>query len=150
MTWPFKIYGREIGSVENLVELALQSSNGSVRVWAFSASGEASILDVDTYTSSAQDVVTVPCMSLIVGSESSLESARLLDRASLGILSLRSYRKRKSGEVRDDFACLCGPVPLYFEDPRETNGSYSPLHRPSFAACIVDFKVPRLGLREGL
>jgi hypothetical protein len=156
MMWPFKIYGKEIGSVDNLVELALQSSNGSVRIWAFSASGEASIFDVDTFTTSTQDLATVPYKSLTLGSDGSLKSTRLVDRADSGVLPLRSCRKRKSGELHDNFASRYGPsrrmsnMAHDFQTIKDGNPDGSSLRRPSFAACIVDFKIPELGSREGL
>ncbi|KAJ5623903.1 hypothetical protein N7510_000212 [Penicillium lagena] len=156
MMWPFKIYGKEIGSVDNLVELALQSSNGSVRVWAFDASGEASIFDVDTFTTSTQDLATVPCKSLTLASDGSLESARLVDRTDSGVSPLRSCRKRKSGEQHDNFTSRYGPsrrmsnMAHDFQTIRNGGSDESPLRRPSFAACIVDFKIPELESREGL
>ncbi|KAJ5820427.1 hypothetical protein N7474_006018 [Penicillium riverlandense] len=156
MMWPFKIYGKEIGSVDNLVELALQSSNGSVRVWAFSASGEASIFDVDTFTTSTQDLATVPCKSLTLGPDGSLKSARLVDRTDSGVLPLRSCRKRKSGELHDTFASRYGPgrrmsnLTHDIQTIRDGKAGNASLRRPSFAACIVDFKIPELGSGEGV
>lgn len=162
MMWPFKIYGKEIGRVDNLVELALQSSNGGARVWAFSAAGEAHVFDIDTIISTKQPVADVPCKMVTVSSDGSLESSRLVDRAALGTTPLQGSRKRKSTELRDKFVGRYGTTRFVSSmtldglEPTSTIAAAlaqhedSSIRRPSFAACIVDFKIPELGPREGL
>ncbi|KAJ5390902.1 uncharacterized protein N7496_001970 [Penicillium cataractarum] len=161
MMWPFKIYGKEIGRVDNVVELALQSSNGGARVWAFGAAGEAHVFDIDTLTSTARTIAESPCKVVAVGSDGSLENARLVDRAKLGTSPLEGSRKRKFPELRDDFVGRYGTtrfVPSMTLDGLEPTSTVaaalsekedSSIRRPSFAACIVDFKIPELGPREG-
>lgn len=161
MMWPFKIYGKEIGRVDNVVELALQSSNGGARVWAFGAAGEAHVFDIDTLTSTAQTMAESPCKVVTVGSDGSVETARLVDRAALGTPPLEGSRKRKFTELRDDFLGRYGTsrfVPSLTLDGLEPTSTVaaalaqseeSSIRRPSFAACIVDFKIPELGPREG-
>lgn len=153
MMWPFKIYGKEIGRVDNVVELALQSSNGGARVWAFSAAGEAHVFDIDTLTTTAQTIAESPCKVVTVGSDGSLESARLVDRTALGTSPLEGSRKRNFTELRDDFVGRYGMsrfVPSMTLDGLEPTSTVaaalsqnedSSIRRPSFAACIVDFKI---------
>jgi hypothetical protein len=158
MMWPFKIYGKEIGRVDNPVELALQSSDGGARVWAFNASGEATVFDVDTVTSTSNDVSEVPCKIVTVGSDGNLDSSHLIDRAELGASPLQDTRKRKSSVLREDFVgryWISRYVPSVAFDGLEpangvpTGSQNDTIRRPSFAACIVDFKIPELGSREG-
>ncbi|KAJ5167680.1 uncharacterized protein N7482_003274 [Penicillium canariense] len=161
MMWPFKIYGKEIGRVDNLVELALQSSHGGARIWAFSASGQATVFDIDTFTSTTQSAADIPCKFVTVGADGSLESSRFVDRAQVGITSLEGSRKRKSTELGNDFVGRYGTsrfVPsMALDGPESTSNAAvalapnenSSVRRPSFAACIVDFKIPELGPREG-
>ncbi|KAJ5892240.1 uncharacterized protein N7473_008468 [Penicillium subrubescens] len=161
MMWPFKIYGKEIGRVDNVVELALQSSNGGARIWAFSASGEAHVFDIDTLTSTTKTTTETPCKIVTVGSDGSLESSRLVDRAELRTSPLQGSRKRKFTELRDEFVGRYGTsrfVPNMTLDGLEPTSVVaaalapnedSSIRRPSFAACIVDFKIPELGPREG-
>lgn len=156
MMWPFKIYGKEIGRLENLVELAMQSGNGSARVWAFSASGEARLFDVDTFSTDSQADVSQSCKVVSVGSDGSLESTRLVDRAELDAVPLNQSRKRKASELRDDFVgrygvtrYVSGMVSDGLEPVPPAQIDDSSIRRPSFAACIVDFKIPELSAREG-
>ncbi|CRL18321.1 unnamed protein product [Penicillium camemberti] len=139
MMWPFKIYGKEIGSVKGTVELALQSSQGGVRVWAFGEDGKGTVLDVDTGDA--------PTRSLGVGSDGGLEDLGIVQRAGLGGLGVS--RKRKFEEVKTGFAgrygagrysagvdvkpCAAGVHGIH-QDPS--------VRRSSFAACIIDFKIP--------
>lgn len=139
MMWPFKIYGKEIGSVKGTVELALQSSGGGVRVWAFGKDGKGTVLDVDTGDA--------PTRSLGVGSDGGLEDLGIVQRAGLG--ELQGSRKRKFEEVRTGFVgqygagrypagvdvkpCAAGVHGIH-QDPS--------VRRSSFAACIIDFKTP--------
>lgn len=88
MMWPLKIYGKEIGRVQNVVDLALLSSYGGARVWAFEATGETSIIDVDTFTFSAQGPADVPCKSLSVDTDGSVEITHLISREKRGLNSL--------------------------------------------------------------
>lgn len=139
MMWPFKIYGKEIGSVKGTVELALQSSEGGVRVWAFGEDGKATVLDVDTGDA--------PTRSLGVGSDGELEDLGIVQRASsTGIRS----RKRKFEEVKTGFAGRHG-AGRYSADGVNVKPCAAGVHgihqdpsvrRSSFAACIIDFKIP--------
>lgn len=160
MMWPFKIYGKEIGRVDNLVELGLQSANGGARVWAFGASGEATVFDVDTFTSASHTAADVPCKAVTVGADGGLVSTRMADRAEFGPSSLQASRKRKSSELRDNFVGRYGLsryVPSMRLDGLEPASPFTPgvqnedssIRRASFAACIVDFKIPELGPRQG-
>ncbi|KAJ5132998.1 hypothetical protein N7448_007156 [Penicillium atrosanguineum] len=158
MMWPFKIYGKEIGRVENVVELGLQSSNGGARVWAFNASGEGTILDIDTFTS-ANHRADRPCKMVTVGSDGKLQPVRSLIRADLRASPLRDSRKRKASVLQDGFVGRYGIsryVPSTAFDGLEPANAFSAgmqkddsIRRPSFAACIVDFKIPELGSRDG-
>ncbi|OJJ43228.1 hypothetical protein ASPZODRAFT_74748 [Penicilliopsis zonata CBS 506.65] len=185
MMWPLKIYGKEIGRMDQVVELALQSSTGGVRVWAFGASGETNVIDVDTFTSPARPLGDVPCKSLSVGPDGSLVSPKLIDRAELGYLppapssfssssssssspattpSTTASRKRKQTDDRRDFGgqytssqqlrkimtdCLDSSTDSEPASSASTALSVAIKRRPSFAACIVDFKIPELSVREG-
>lgn len=161
MMWPFKIYGKEISRVENVVELALQSANGGARVWAFDGSGEAHVFDIDTPSSTAQTTAEIPCKRVTVSADGSLQSSRFVDRASSRTSPLQRKRKRKFTELRDDFVGRYGTtrfVPSMALDELEPTSTVaaalaqnedSSIRRPSFAACIVDFKLPELGPREG-
>ncbi|CAG8890576.1 unnamed protein product [Penicillium egyptiacum] len=136
MMWPFKIYGKEIGSVKGTVELALQSSEGGVRVWAFGEDGKGTILDVDTGDT--------PTRSLGVGSGGGLEDLGIVPRAGLG--GLQGSRKRKFEEV-NGFAGRYG-AGRYLGDVKPCGAGVHGIHqdpsvrRSSFAACIIDFKIP--------
>jgi hypothetical protein len=150
MMWPFKIYGKEIGSVDGLVELSLQSSEGGVRVWAFGANGKATVFDVDTFTSVNSGPSSVPISALRVGAEGGVESLKTVKRGGPA-----SSRKRKAEILTDGFAgrygagrhsadglglvkpCAAG-VHGVQQDPS--------VRRSSFAACILDFKIPELGI----
>lgn len=159
MMWPFKIYGKEIGSMDDgVVELALQSSHGGARVWAFGRSGATKVFDVDTFTSAECRPSDIPCKSLSIGADGSVVSAGLVNRTGLQSGS-KTSRKRKSPEPRVDFG---GQDPITPPLPSSKLGGHEPWmgasqvataapeeRRASFAACIVDFKVPDLGTREG-
>ncbi|KAJ5143246.1 uncharacterized protein N7515_002033 [Penicillium bovifimosum] len=145
MMWPFKIYGKEIGSVKGVVELSLQSSEGGLRVWAFGEDGKASVLDVDTGD--------VPTRSVGVGSDGKLEDLGNIHKSGMN-LGLQVSRKRKFEEEKSGFAgrygagrysadgvdglkpCAAGVHGVH-QDPS--------VRRSSFAACIIDFKIPELG-----
>lgn len=153
--WPFKIYGKEIGRVENVVELAMQSANGGARVWAFGASGEATILDVDTFSADTEAAGNRHCKVVSVGSNGRLGPIRLVDRAELDSVPLKQPRKRKATELRDSFVGrygvirhVPGMIPDGLEPVTAQIDDWS-IRRPSFAACIVDFKIPELCAREG-
>ncbi|KAJ5824962.1 hypothetical protein N7447_007302 [Penicillium robsamsonii] len=132
MMWPFKIYGKEIGSVKGTVELALQSSEGGVRVWAFGQDGKATVLDIDTGD--------VPTRSFGVGSDGGLEDLGIVQR------SLGGSRKRKFEEARTGFVGY--GAGRYMGDEIKpcaagVHGVHHPsVRRSSFAACIIDFKIP--------
>lgn len=140
MMWPFKIYGKEIGSVKGTVELALQSSEGSVRVWAFGKNGKGTVLDVDTGDT--------PTRSLGVGSDGGLEDFGIVQKVGLG--GLQGSRKRKFEEVKTGFAGRYG-AGRYSADGVDVKPCAAGVHgihqdpsvrRSSFAACIIDFKIP--------
>ncbi|KKK18701.1 hypothetical protein ARAM_001205 [Aspergillus rambellii] len=152
MMWPFKIYGKEIGRVDNVVELALQSSHGGARVWAFGASGEASILDVDTLSSVSQQVSDIPCKSFSIGADGCIASAQLVNRSESehGLPLLGSSRKRKQCEPRADFTgqhMLRQHNSLFLDGHEPSSSSVlssTSTRRASFSAYIVDFKIPEL------
>lgn len=165
MMWPFKIYGKEIGKVENVVELALQSSNGGARIWAFSANGRSTVLDIDTFAPSSFDGKgsSQRCNFVTVGPDGSLGFDKENDSLDLG-----SSRKRKLPRMNDGFhgrygASRFGSNVTSQGPPKSSEGLPSdsnsfpaanrdenpPIGRPSFAACIVDFKIPELGTRKG-
>ncbi|CAI7651454.1 unnamed protein product [Penicillium glandicola] len=90
MMWPFKIYGKEIGSAKGTVELALQSSEGGVRVWAFGEDGKGTVLDVDTGDT--------PIRSLGVGSDGGLKDLGIIQKA--GGLGSRKRKFEKFEEAK--------------------------------------------------
>lgn len=153
MMWPFKIYGKEIGRMANVVELALQASHGGARVWAFGASGETHVIDVDTFSSVSQSTADIPLRSMTVGADGSLASVKSTRRAESEMLPPTTSRKRKQAELRDGFGGQHSLLPR----TQHVLGMHGMLHvgdamasrRTSFAACIVDFKIPELGSREG-
>ncbi|CAG8009013.1 unnamed protein product [Penicillium nalgiovense] len=136
MMWPFKIYGKEIGSVKGTVELALQSSKGGVRVWAFGDDGKGTVLDIDTGD--------VPTRSLGVGSDG-VKDLGIIQRTGLG--GLQGSRKRKFEEVEAGFTGRYG-AGRYSGDVKPCAAGIHGIHqdssvrRSSFAACIIDFKIP--------
>lgn len=154
MMWPLKIYGKEIGRVDNIVELALQSSYGGARVWAFGASGETAIIDVDTFTSTAQQPTDVPCRSLSVDTDGSIEAAEVVGRSEPG-----SRPRLKRAPTSTDFKGQHSTLSDSVEDHANNGppGKISPVtaeealsrRRPSYAACIVGLNIPELGAREG-
>ncbi|GFF34784.1 hypothetical protein IFM46972_04344 [Aspergillus udagawae] len=159
MMWPFKIYGKEIARMENVVELALQSASGGARIWAFGANGETNIIDIDTFSLSNQQSSSIPCKSLTIDADGNIASAQWVDRTDSGLLTSQSSRKRKSSDSREDFggqqSAICRLPRFLHEGYVPTNNVLPPAflgpaaRRPSFAACIVDFKIPELGQREG-
>ncbi|KAL2868744.1 F-box protein [Aspergillus lucknowensis] len=159
MMWPFKIYGKEIGQVENVVELALQSSHGGARVWAFGASGETRIIDVDTFTKTSQQASDIPCKSFTIGPDGRIASAQLVNRSKHGLIAPDTPRKRKQYESRADFVGRrmlrhqSSPATLHGQDTHSScssnNNNNNNLilrhqRRPSFAARIVDVRIPEL------
>ncbi|KAJ5093096.1 hypothetical protein N7456_008957 [Penicillium angulare] len=158
MIWPFKIHGKDVGRVENVVELALQSSNGGAKVWAFSASGDASIFDIDTFTSPAQSASDIPCTVVRVSSDGSVDSTSTVQRSNLGSIAHSVSRKRKADALQDEFVGRYGTsqntfgsklAGLHSANAPGARNENSPIRQPSFAACIVDFKIPDLGIRDG-
>lgn len=155
--WPFKIYGKDVGRMDNVVDLALQCSLGGARIWAFGAAGSTSIFDVDTFTSADHRPSDIPCKSLSIGSDGSVLSTGLVNRS--GVQTPEPSRKRKQCQPSINFggqypithqlhsAMLDGhdPYPSASQAAIEAAGR----RRASFAACIVDFKVPDLGTRMG-
>ncbi|KAL2815633.1 hypothetical protein BDW59DRAFT_15140 [Aspergillus cavernicola] len=150
MMWPFKIYGKEIGRVENVVDLALQSSHGGARIWAFGASGETSIIDVDTFTKASQQAPDIPCKSFTIGADGRIASAQLVNRTEHCLISPGAPRKRKHMS-RAEFTGRhmlrhhSSPAMVHGQDASAINKPFlSRNRRPSFAARIVDVKIPEL------
>lgn len=164
MMWPLKIYGKEIGRMDNVVELALQSSHGGARVWAFGASGETNIIDVDTFTSPTQRPADVPCKSLSIDADGSVETAQFVNRSEeSGLFSPRSPRAEFLNDFRGQHSTAAqlhhamaglnldqhaNAHALGTHSATQTAGATS-RRRPSYAACIVGFNIPELGAREG-
>ena len=161
--WPFKIYGKQIGRMPNVVELAIQTSSGGARVWAFGASGKTNIIDVDTFTSPARQASDIPYKLLSISTDGNIASTRLVDRVEPGLPPPGSSRKRKRDESCDDnfggqYSCVhrhqhrTTAPDRYHSAPFDlahTGLSSASKRRTSFAACIVDFKIPELSTREG-
>jgi hypothetical protein len=176
MMWPLKIYGKEIGRLERAVEFSIQTSHGGVRVWAFGASGEARIFDIDTCTSASRSAMDTGVKSLTMDSDGNIGLAALVDRSESGLLSplpIRATRKRKQLSQpapfdRNMFSMAPPPPPLPSTQsaahssspnssssrvvshvPGTTRSESNNKRRQSFAACIMDLKIPELGAREG-
>ncbi|KAL4866074.1 hypothetical protein BDV12DRAFT_187690 [Aspergillus spectabilis] len=151
MMWPFKIYGKEIGRVQNVVELALQSSHGGARIWAFGASGETNIIDVDTFTSTSHQASEIPCKSFTIGADGRIVSAQLVNRSEHNLIAPDMSRKQKQPESRADFIgrhmlrLHSSPAMLHGHDASAASDfMVSSSRRPSFAARIVDVQIPEL------
>ncbi|CAI7672593.1 unnamed protein product [Penicillium bialowiezense] len=114
MMWPFQVYGKEIGTVEDAVELSVQCAEGGVRVWAFGSSGKAEVYDIDTGD--------VRVRNFGSGADGALV------RRNNPLKELR--RKRKFEEV----GCFAGRAGVHGQDLAA--------RRSSFAACIIDFRIP--------
>ncbi|GAB1191882.1 hypothetical protein APSETT444_001066 [Aspergillus pseudonomiae] len=155
MMWPFKIYGKEIGQMDNVVELSLQAAHGGARIWAFGASGQTSIFDIDTFTCSTQQVADIPYKSLCIGADGSVASAEMLKRSDISLSPPLSSRKRKHIETLGDFGepkstayqshdtTLDGENLSDLQDIHQTMTSNATTKRRiSFAARIVDFGIP--------
>ncbi|KAL4934937.1 hypothetical protein BDV06DRAFT_143677 [Aspergillus oleicola] len=162
MMWPFKIYGKEIGRVSNVVELSLQSSHGGARIWTFGASGETNIIDVDTFTSTSQDAADIPCKSFTIDADGRIASAQLVNRSEHGLVApesdtnaSRKPERAKQYPSRAEFigrhmlrqhsspAMIKGRNASAASDFR-LGASSSDDRRSSFAARIVDVKIPEL------
>ncbi|PYI03817.1 F-box domain protein [Aspergillus sclerotiicarbonarius CBS 121057] len=156
MMWPFQIYGKEIGRVNDVVELALQSSNGGARIWAFDASGKTNVIDVDTFTSTTQPATDILCKSVSVGSDGNVAPVQFVDRSELEAAPQLS-RKRKHYDQEDFSSQYTGTHWLHaplLEDEEQQLGlsqlmTAAAKRRYSFAACIVDLNIPELSAREG-
>lgn len=129
MMWPFKVHGKEIGVVNDAVELSVQCAEGGVRVWAFGSSGKGEVFDVDTGDMNFR--------SFGVGGDGGL----VRENASLG-----PKRKRKrSFDERGGFVGRYGPSHSDLQPCKAgVHGQEMAVRRSSFAACIVDFKIPEL------
>ncbi|KAH8431932.1 uncharacterized protein LDX57_009581 [Aspergillus melleus] len=156
MMWPFKIYGKEIGRMDDVVELALQTSHGGARVWAFSASGKANIIDVDIFTSSARPAASIPCKSLSIGPDGEVSSPELIDRPDVGSRSAQPPRTREQSGLGARFrGKRFGTHRIHQDlhgkqDPGvSSRPSQAANKRTSFSACIVDFNIPELNARDG-
>ncbi|OKL61901.1 hypothetical protein UA08_02425 [Talaromyces atroroseus] len=178
MLWPLKIYGKEIGRMDKVVDFSVQTSSGGVRVWAFGSSGEARIFDIDTHTSKTRPAADVAVKSFNVSSDGSIGSASFKNRAESGLLSplpVEATRKRKHLSQPaafdrkllsvwkdnntlstnndcgvDGFEVSSSTTSLTSPSRRTTASIGRNSHRQSFAACIMDLKIPELGAREGL
>ncbi|KNG87045.1 hypothetical protein ANOM_004488 [Aspergillus nomiae NRRL 13137] len=155
MMWPFKIYGKEIGQMDNVVELSLQAAHGGARIWAFAASGQTNIFDIDTFTCSTQQAADIPYKSLCIGADGSVASAEMLQRSYISLSPPLSSRKRKHIETLGDFG---EPKSTTYQshDPtldgenlsdlqnihQTTTSNAATKRRISFAARIVDFGIP--------
>ncbi|OOF95876.1 hypothetical protein ASPCADRAFT_146283 [Aspergillus carbonarius ITEM 5010] len=155
MMWPFQIYGKDIGRVNDVVELALQSSNGGARIWAFDASGKTNVIDVDTFTSTAQPAAEIPCKSVSVGSDGDVAAVQFLNRSDLEAAPQLS-RKRKYYDQEDFSSQHTGTYGSHTSilNEEEQPGlsqlmTAAAKRRASFAACIVDLNIPELSAREG-
>ncbi|KAE8152416.1 F-box domain protein [Aspergillus avenaceus] len=155
MMWPFKIYGKEIGRVPDVVELSLQASSGGARVWAFSASGEAHVMDVDTFTSGTQRATDVPCKSVSVGADGKIASTRLVKRSELKSLTPISSYKRKQPDTQEVHG-----QEVYTYHLRALTDEHSALvpnaysraafkRGVSFGACIIALDIPELNVSRG-
>lgn len=186
MMWPLKIYGKEIGHMENLVELSVQTTNGGLRVFAFGGNGEGRIFDIDTYTSRTQPSDGIKALSTSIGAYGQIISTSVVDRTDvqsqsslqrIPILQASSSRKRKqpyndlflgpsterlrlfnSFPMRNDFEGYPGsffksssPSAFRFGVAPSMNTATvaDQRRRPSFAACILDFKLPDPGGNVG-
>ncbi|OGM45743.1 hypothetical protein ABOM_005423 [Aspergillus bombycis] len=155
MMWPFKIYGKEIGRVKNVVELSLQAAHGGARIWTFGASGQTNIFDVDTFTSSTQQAADIPYKSYCIEADGSVASAEMLKRSDTSLSSPLSSRKRKHIETLEDFGgqkstayrphdtMFDGGNPSNLQNIHQTTTTNAATKRRiSFAAHIVDFSIP--------
>ena len=158
MMWPFKIYGKEIGRMDNVVELSLQTAYGGARIWAFDASGEMNIFDVDTFTSSTQQAADIPYKSSCIGDDGNVASVEMATRSDTNLPSSLSSRKRKHIEAIEDFGGQKPTTYRLHDAMREGDNSSSSqnIHktmttntatkrRISFAARIIDFSIPESG-----
>ncbi|KAJ5761027.1 hypothetical protein N7520_008183 [Penicillium odoratum] len=171
--WPFKTHGMEIGYMDNIVELALQSSNGGARIWAFDSSGHARIFDINTFTSSQsqskskfKSPTALPMKQATIASDGSIISALIAERTTSSVpvsmagdgAGARAGSRKRKASALDEFVGRYGTsryVPYRSLDGlqpvnalRIQEEDFS-LRRPSFAACIVDFRIPELGMRDG-
>lgn len=126
MMWPFKVHGKEIGTVDDAVELSVQCSEGGVRVWAFGRSGKAEVFDIETGDGRVR--------SFGSGADG------VLARRNFPLKELR--RKRKFEDERC-FGGRYGAGRLDVKPCRAgVHGQDLAARRSSFAACIIDFKIP--------
>ncbi|CBF89659.1 predicted protein [Aspergillus nidulans FGSC A4] len=145
MMWPFKIYGKEIGRVQNVVEIALQSSHGCARIWVFSASGETNIIDVDTFTSASQDASKFPCKSFTIGSDGRIVDAQLVSRSEHCLVTPGNLRERKKTKSRAGFS---GRHMLCRYSSSMSDGGRDATAANVFDAQIVNVSIPELGGRH--
>ncbi|KAL3435533.1 hypothetical protein BDV09DRAFT_194751 [Aspergillus tetrazonus] len=141
MMWPFKIYGKEIGRVQNVVEISLQSSHGGARIWAFSASGETNIIDVDTFTSASQDASKFPCKSFTIGSDGRIVGAQLVSRSEHCLVTPENLRECKQTKSRAGFS---GRHMLCRYSSSMSDGGRDVTTANVFDAQIVDVSIPEL------
>ncbi|CAG8001951.1 unnamed protein product [Penicillium olsonii] len=126
MRWPLQVRGREIGLVHGAVELSVQCEGGGVRVWAFGKSGTAEVFDLD-----AGDLKG---MSFVVDEDGVKEGKK--EAVKDGAVELSRKRKFEEDVA---FAGKYGPK----KGRHCRDGDHHPVRRSSsFAACIIDFKMP--------
>ena len=87
--WPIPIVGKQIGTMNDIAEFAVQSSNGGLRIWAFGATGEARVLDIDTVSPpssrsqvSGLDAKVGGVKKVVLGPDGSIGSTELINRDS--------------------------------------------------------------------
>jgi hypothetical protein len=133
MMWPFKVYGKVIGSLEDAVEVSVLGGEGGVRVWVFGGGGKGEVFDIDTGDSERRRLGVGEGGLVHVG----LDGCSL--KSSLATKSLKRKRvtengfRGRYGSSLDVTSCKAG---LHVD---------SAVRRSSFAACIIDFKIPEFG-----
>ncbi|KAJ5865087.1 uncharacterized protein N7529_007003 [Penicillium soppii] len=133
MMWPFKVYGKVIGTVEDAVEVSVLGGEGGVRVWAFGGDGKGEIFDVDTGD--------------LEGRRFEAREGGLVKVDGSKNSSLKCSLKRKRAAEDDGFGGRYGRGHLDVKPcSAGLHGHLDPgVRRSSFAACIIDFKIPDLG-----
>lgn len=170
--WPISIVGKEIGTMNDIAEFAVQSSNGGLRIWAFGATGEARVLDIDTVSSpSSRSQVSDKVggvKKVVLGPDGTIGSTELIDRdahnSDPGLDNSSSSasssepptppserEQEESGNNKmiqdlDESPFDSGDADLVPEMnyAQTTEGM---ARRYSAMACILDLTIPRLGFR---
>ncbi|KAF7719022.1 Uncharacterized protein PECH_000202 [Penicillium ucsense] len=164
MVWPFKVYGKKIGRVDDVVEVALQTSNGGARAWAFAASGQAHVFDIDTVSTTAKLMSRAPVSTCVVN-----PNGEIVRSAVQACAPSRTHsqpqpktRKRKRTEPHNTWtgqsakarfvsgATLASAGTADHPSPASMHPQDTSTKRSSFAACIFDFKIPNLSPSDGV